>query len=118
MKSIFRIIYGLCFIIAGTSHFLIPKFYEQLVPPYLPAPWLLNIVSGAAEIVLGALLIWPATSRWAAWGLIALLLAVFPANIHMALHPEQFPQYAAWSLWLRLPLQTLLISLAYWLSKR
>lgn len=118
MKNILRIIYGILLIAAGISHFLFPAFYEPMVPDYLPNPKLLTILSGVAEIALGALLIWPVTARLACWGVIALLIAVFPANVYMATHPELFPQYAAWSLWLRLPLQSLLITLAYWLSKK
>jgi uncharacterized membrane protein len=117
MKNIFRIIYGSLFIISGTTHFLVPAFYEQLVPASFPSPALLIILTGVAEIVLGSLLIWPATARLASWGLIMLLVAMFPVFIHMATHPEQFPQFAPMGLWLRLPLQTLLISLAYWLGR-
>jgi len=118
MKNIFRILYGLLFIAAGTNHFLNPAFYEQMIPSYLPSPKLLNIVSGIAEIGLGALLLWPSTSQLAAWGLIALLVAIFPANLQMALNPEQYPQFSEWSLWLRLPFQAVFIGLAYWLTKR
>ncbi len=118
LKIIFRIIYGVGFIAAGISHFVITDHYAKTVPPYLPAPEILVYLSGAAATVLGALLLWPKTSRYAAWGIIAFLLAVFPSNIHMAMHPEQYPHIPELSLWLRLPLQTLLISLAYWLSKR
>lgn len=117
MKNILRIIYGSLFIFSGTTHFLFPAFYEQLVPANFPSPALLIILTGVAEIVLGTLLIWPATARLASWGLIVLLVVMFPVFIHMATHPEQFPQFAPWSLWLRLPLQTLLISLAYWLGR-
>lgn len=117
-KNIFRMFYGLGFIAAGISHFIIPGHYEPTIPPFLPAPELLNILAGVFATVLGALLIWPKTSRYAAWGIIVFLLAVFPSNIHMAMHPELYPQIPELSLWLRLPLQTLLISMAYWLSKR
>jgi uncharacterized membrane protein len=118
IKNIFRIIYGVGFIAAGISHFVITDHYAKTVPPYLPVPEILVYVSGFAATVLGALLLWPMTTRYAAWGIIAFLLAVFPSNIHMAMHPELYPQIPELSLWLRLPLQTLLISLAYWLSKR
>lgn len=118
VKKVLRTIYGVGFMAAGVSHFVITDHYAKTVPPYLPAPELLVYLSGAAATILGALLLWSKTSRYAAWGVIAFLLAVFPSNIHMALHPEQYPHIPELSLWLRLPLQTLLISLAYWLSKR
>lgn len=117
VKNIIRIIYGTLFIISGTTHFLFPEFYEGLIPANFPSPSSLIILTGMAEIVLGALLIVPATARLASWGLIVLLLVMFPVFIHMATHPEQFPQFAPLGLWLRLPLQTLLISLAYWLGR-
>ena len=117
-KNIFRIIYSVGFMAAGISHFVIPDHYIKTIPPYLPAHEVLNYLAGLAATVLGALLLWPKTTRYAAWGIIAFLLAVFPSNIHMAMHPEQYPHIPELSLWLRLPLQTLLISLAYWLSKR
>src|SRR5207248_11723419 len=84
------------------------------VPPYLPWPLALVIISGLAEMGLGALLLAPRWSALAAWGLIALLIAVFPANLHMALHPWLYPWASAALLWLRLPLQALLIAWAYW----
>jgi uncharacterized membrane protein len=117
IKYILRIIYGSLFVISGATHFIFPEFYERLVPANFPSPALLIILTGVAEIVLGALLIWPPTARLASWGLIGLLVAMFPVFIHMATHPEQFPQFAPLGLWLRLPLQTLLISLAYWLGR-
>ena len=88
-------------------HFVIPRTYEQIVPPYLPAPRALVYASGAAEIAGGVGLIVPAARRRAGWWLIATLLAVFPANLHMALNPEQFPKVpgGAAALWARLPLQ-------------
>ena len=80
--------------------------------PYLPWPVALVYISGVAEILLGTLLMLPRTSRLAGWGLIALLVAVFPANIHMALHPELYPTMSPRALWIRLPLQGVLIALA------
>src|SRR4051812_28797425 len=91
-----------------------------MVPPYLPAPWTLVYVSGACEFVLGALVLVPATRRLAAWGLVALLIAVFPANVHMAVHHLGFVDAPAWlpqptpiGLWLRLPVQALLVAWAW-----
>ena len=93
------------FVAAGTLHFLRPGMYEAIMPDYLPAHRELVLASGAAEIAGGAGLVLPATRRAAGWGLLALLVAVFPANVHMALHPERYQQFEPALLWARLPLQ-------------
>jgi uncharacterized membrane protein len=80
----------------------------RIMPPALPAPRLLVLLSGVAEVAGGLGLLWPATRRWAAWGLLALLVAVFPANVHMLQLHEQL-HLPAWALWARLPLQPLLM---------
>ena len=108
MQTILRWLAAICFVVAGTFHFLRPEFYRQIVPPYFPAPRLLVLISGTAEIAGGIGLLIPPLRRAAGWGLIALLLAVFPANIYMAQHPEKF-HFAPWILWARLPLQGLFI---------
>lgn len=103
----------------GILHFTHASMFASIVPPYLPYPLLLVYVSGVAEIGLGVLLSIPRTQRFAAWSLIALFIAVFPANVEMALHPELeivgkpawMPQPSATAAWLRLPLQLVLI---YW----
>lgn len=114
-KRIARYVFGAGFIVAGLNHFLMTAFYVSIVPPYLPWPLALVVISGLAEMGLGAALL--ALGRWstlAAWGLIALLIAVFPANVHMALHPWLYPWAPVATLWLRLPLQVVLIAWAYW----
>ena len=115
---------GLLFIAAGVTHFTTPGFYAHIVPPYLPAPLALVYVSGVAELALGCLVLVPATQRLAAWGLIALLLAVFPANVHMAVNHVGFVDAPAWlgqptprQLWLRLPLQFVLMAWAWWYAR-
>ena len=118
MQTLVRYLLGGFFIVAGSNHFWHTPFYVAIMPPYLP--WHLELVyaSGVAEIALGALLM---TRRWqmmAGWGLIGLSLAVFPANLHMALHPELFPQFSAIGLWLRLPLQAVVIAWAYLYTRR
>ena len=113
VKEVFRWLLAAFFAVAGIGHFLRPAFYENMVPPYLPAAHLLVIVSGIAEVVLGILLVIPRFSRLAAWGLIALLIAVSPANIHMALHPNLFPEFRPIALLIRLPLQLVLIALLF-----
>ncbi|HEY4827598.1 MAG TPA: hypothetical protein VIH85_12560 [Solirubrobacteraceae bacterium] len=82
---------GPFFVLAGAMHFVIPRAYRRIVPPYLPAPTALVYASGVAEIAGGAGLIPKATRRSAGWSLIATMVAVFPANLHMALHPDGFP---------------------------
>jgi len=92
------------FIVAGTFHFVKPDMYLQIMPPYFPDPQLLVAVSGLAEIAGGCGVLIPPLRRVAGWGLIALLIAVFPANIYMLQNHEQF-HIAPWILWARLPLQ-------------
>ena len=100
------------FVAAGANHFLSPTFYLELMPPYLPWHLGLIYVSGIAEIVLGVAVVNPRMRKAAGWGLIALLVAVFPANIYAALHG--FHSVPTWILWARLPLQFVLIAVVYW----
>jgi uncharacterized membrane protein len=116
-KQITRYLCGVLYIAAGVNHFVSPAFYTQMMPPYLPWHLALVYVSGVAEAGLGALLLFQRWSTWAAWGLIALLLAVFPANIHMAMHPQDFAWASPTSLYLRLPIQGLLIAWAWWYTR-
>ncbi|MDF7812410.1 DoxX family protein [Hymenobacter sp. YC55] len=108
---------ALLFVGAGVLHFVAPEPYVRIMPPYLPAPLLLVYVSGAAEIVGGLGMLLPATRQAAGWGLIALLFAVFPANIYMLqTHGAGFP-VPMWALWLRLPLQLVLVAWVWWSSR-
>ena len=95
-------------IFAGVMHFVIPRQYEAIVPASI-ARWKKEIVvvSGAAEIAGGVAILPEATRRGARWWLLALLVAIYPANIEMALHPERFPKIPAAALWARLPVQGL-----------
>lgn len=116
-RTISKWLYGLLFIAAGINHFWHPDFYVDIMPPYLPWHRELVFISGGFEIALGTLLL---TSRFqvlAAWGLMALLIAVFPANLHMALNPAEYPNIPQWALWLRLPLQGLFIAWAWWYTR-
>lgn len=117
LKPISRYLYGVAFMVAGSNHFLNTPFYVSIMPPYLPWHEALVYVSGLAEIGLGGLLLTERWHRLAAWGFIALLIAVFPANIHMAMHPEQYEWASPLMLWLRLPLQGVLILWAYWYTE-
>jgi len=115
--QILKWLFGVLFVLAGINHFLNPDFYLRIMPPYLLWHLFLVYLSGIFEIVLGVLLLISRFSRLAAWGLIALLIAIFPANIYMAMNTELFPEFNPLLIWLRLPLQLLLIAWAYWLTK-
>jgi uncharacterized membrane protein len=101
------------FTTAGTLHFTKPRFYEAIVPPSLQSRKREVVqVSGVAEIAGAAMVLHPASRRLGRWWLLALLVAVFPANLHMAVHPEQvrgldLRKIPRWALWARLPLQPL-----------
>ncbi len=112
-----KFMFGCLFIVAGFGHFGFTGAYQRIVPPVFPQPRLIVLISGVAEILLGAALLVPVTTRLAGWGLIVLLVAVFPANVYMALHPELFPRIPVWTLWVRLPLQAALIAWAYLYAK-
>ena len=108
-----RRLFGPLFVFAGLMHFVIPRSYEAIVPDYLPARRKLVYASGIAEIAGGAGTMHPRTRRAASWWSVATLLAVFPANVHMALHPERYRVPGGrLALYLRLPVQTLFIAWA------
>jgi uncharacterized membrane protein len=99
------------FSLTGILHFVIPRSYEAMVPPGVPAREAVA-VSGVAEIAGGLAVLHPRSRRLGRWWLLALLLAVFPANVHMAVNPEQIrgldlDKIPRWALWARLPLQPL-----------
>jgi uncharacterized membrane protein len=102
------------FILAGVNHFVMPRAYERIVPPRLRGRAREVVqVSGVAEIAGGVGLFVPATRRLSGLGLIALLAAVFPANLYMARCPEDFPRVPRWALYARLPLQPLMMVWAW-----
>jgi uncharacterized membrane protein len=111
-----RSLFGPVFMLAGLNHFLSPRFYLRIMPPWLPAHEAMNVVSGAAEILGGAAITCPdpRVRRLGGWFSIATLVAVFPANWHMARHPEQFPEVPGGraTLLARLPLQLVFIAWA------
>ncbi len=107
-----RVIFGVGFVVAGVLHFVKTPMYVSIMPPYLPHPAGLVLASGAAEIAGGLGILVERTRRAAAWGLVALLVAVFPANVTMIQEHGRFPGIPLWVLWLRLPLQIPLIWLA------
>jgi len=112
------LIMGVIYILAGVNHFVMPHFYLQLMPPYLPYPLGLVYTSGVAEMVCGILLIPLKTRKIGAWFTIALLIAVFPANIQMSIdHYQEGGMFFYLSL-LRLPFQFLLMYWAYALTRK
>lgn len=113
LKLLSKYLFGLLFVLTGLYHFVNPAFYLRMMPPFLPWHLFLVYLSGFCEAALGLLLLFPKYTRRAAWGLIALLVAVFPANLYMAFNPQLFPGIPPVALWLRLPLQALLIAWAY-----
>lgn len=105
-----RVVLAFLFIAAGANHFVSPATYLRIMPPYLPMPLELVYLSGLFEIVGGVGLLFAITRRAAAWGLIVLLIAVFPANVYMWQIANEFPNIPTWALLLRLPLQLLLMA--------
>lgn len=116
LKLLLKVLFAVFFIVAGVGHFVNEPFYLKLMPDYIPPSLHRPAVhiSGVAEMVLGALLLVPRTSRLAAWGLIALLVAVFPANIYAYQHSEEvFPGLDPRLHLGRLPLQAVMIAWAW-----
>jgi uncharacterized membrane protein len=105
-------LFGPVFILAGTLHFVIPRAYEAIMPDYLPAHRALVYASGVAEIAGGAGVLHPRTRRLGGWLSIATLVAVFPANLHMALNPRRYSRIPRPALIARLPLQAVFIAWA------
>ena len=113
IKAASKYILAIFMIAAGIMHIVNPAFYLKIMPPYLPLHTELVLVSGICEVLLCILLLVPNCSRLAAWGIIALLIAVFPANVYVYQHQEILPASPIIHL-LRLPLQGLFILWAYW----
>lgn len=118
-KEILRAIFSVSLIVVGITHFIRPEQYARIVPPQLPYPVELVYISGFFEILGGIGLLIPYVSVAAAWGLIALFMAVFPANINMAVNSipiEGIPEIP-WLYWARLPFQAVLIAWAWWYTR-
>ena len=118
VKVALRWLLAIAMVAVGVLHFTSPDGFVSIMPPYLPAPLLLVHLSGVAEIAGGVGILVHRVRRAAGWGLIALYVAVFPANIHMAVNqvPMGGEPVPAWALWLRLPLQAVFIVWAWWVA--
>lgn len=117
MKKISLYIMGLFYIAAGVNHFIHPEFYRKIMPPYIPFHDEAIFTSGICEVLFALLLLFPLTRRLAAWGIIVLLIAVFPANIQMMLNYYHENNPGLWFTVLRLPLQIVLIGWAHLFTK-
>lgn len=112
-KITFQCLLAIFMVGAGTMHFMNPNFYMTIMPPYLPFHLVLVYLSGFFEVLLGVLLLVPRFTRLAAWGIFALLIAVFPANIYLYQHQELLPA-SPMVHFLRLPLQAVFLLWAFW----
>ena len=124
LKRPLLFVMGPAYVVAGVMHFVVPEAYVQIMPPVLPAPLALVYLSGVAEVALGVGVLYPRTRRYAAWGLVALLVAVFPANVYMATSgvvvegtPFGTLDPSAAERWGRLPLQAVLVAWAWWYTR-
>jgi len=116
IKTISKYLLVIFMVVAGTMHFVNPAFFLKIMPPYLPLHKELVFISGVFEVLLGILSVVPKSSRMAAWGIVALLIAVFPANLYLYQHQDILPASPVVHV-LRLPLQGLLILWAFWFTK-
>lgn len=114
LKIFSLILMAVFYVFAGVNHFRDPDFYLNIMPPYLPWHRELVSISGVAEIIIGVALLIPPLSRLAAWGAIALLIAVFPANVYLYQNPHLMPDVSETLHLIRLPLQAVAIAWAYW----
>ena len=119
-KRVLLWVMAVFYVLAGVNHFINAQHYMPMMPPYLPWHAALVFFSGVAELGLGIAVLIPSLRRIAAWGIILLLIAIFPANLHIALH--NIPLFGAtegagvWN-WVRLPLQGVLILWAWWYAR-
>ncbi|MFG6666398.1 DoxX family protein [Halomonas sp. HNIBRBA4712] len=106
------------FLIGGVAHFTLTEFFMRAMPGYLGYHRELVLISGGFELLGAVGILFRRSRRFAGWGLVALMVAVFPANVHMAIHSAQFPAIPVWLLYLRLPLQAVLIGFVVWAIHR
>jgi uncharacterized membrane protein len=121
IKTASLVLMAAFYALAGVNHLRAPEFYLPIMPPYLPWHEALVFLSGVAEVIVGVGLLIPRTRVLAAWGAIALLIAVYPANVHMALADVPVgdpPRSSGMLRWVRLPLQFVLIAWAWWHTRQ
>src|SRR6185369_3607070 len=119
-KTILLYFMSVFYVFAGVMHFVRPDYYMPMMPPYLPWHLFLIYLSGVAEVVLGIAVLIPSVRSLAAWGIILLLIAIFPANLHIALNNVALfgnPEGAGIFNWIRLPFQAVLIAWAWWYTE-
>ena len=116
-KSISLYAMSIFYVLNGVNHFRSTDLYLAIMPPYLPYHLELVYVSVVIEIVLGLLLLVIKARKWAAWGIILLLIAIFPANIYHLTSGGADLGTPVWALWVRLPFQLLFIGWAYWYTR-
>ena len=117
VRTLLLYLQSVFYLAAGVNHFRNPDFYLRIMPPYLPWPSALHLLAGALEVILGVGLLIPRFRRLAAWGIVLLLVAVYPANIHVALNQHLFPGVPDVFHWVRLALQFVLIAWAWWYTR-
>lgn len=117
IKYLSLMVMGIFYISIGISHFTSPIWYVQIIPPYLPYKLELVYISGLFEILFGGMLFFKKTRFLAGWGLILLLIAVYPANIYLAQTNGAAMNTTPLIAWGRLPVQFIFVGLAYWHSK-
>ncbi len=117
VRYILLALLAFAFVSVGITHFTNPDFFIAIVPPYLPAPVALVYISGFFEILGGVGILIPKLRTAAGWGLIALMIAVYPANIHMAMNPDQFPDLSPTALYIRMPIQFVMIAIVWWVTR-
>lgn len=116
-KRVFVYLFALLYVGSGINHFRDPDLYVRMMPPYLPLHRELVLLSGVIEIALGIAALFPKWRVRAAWAVILMLLSFMPVHIHMALHPELYPDLPAAGLWFRIPFQLVFMAWAYWLTR-
>ena len=117
IKAVSTYLVGLLFIVAGVNHFINPDFYVKIKEPYIPSFLTMVYVSGFFEVLGGAGVLLPTLRRAAGWGLIVLLMAVFPANLHMVRHTGEYVPIPFWVIVARIPLRFILIAWVEWSTR-
>ena len=117
IKLVLKLLMAAFYVFAGVNHFLDPAFYLNIMPPYIPAHGAAVALSGVAELLLGAALLWPRSQRLAAWGIVAILIAFLPVHVHMLANSQLYPETSVLALWLRFPMQGTLVAWAYWYTR-